>query len=85
MKEYWYNDDWQQILFDNNLDDFDDIWKLKTKWFEPPNIRRGGWSGVVKIDLDTPQGKIGIFIKRQQNHITKTFIHPIRGMLTFER
>ena len=77
--------DWQQIFADNNLADFDALWDLKTEWFEEPNIRRGGWSGVVKIDLDTPDGKVGVFIKRQQNHITKTPLNPIKGRPTFER
>jgi tRNA A-37 threonylcarbamoyl transferase component Bud32 len=86
MKQHQFlNVDWQQILSENNLNNFDSIWNLKTEWFEEPNIRRGGWSGVVKIDLDTPQGKVGVFIKRQENHITKTPLHPIEGIPTFER
>lgn len=58
---------------------------MKTEWFEEPNIRRGGWSDVVKIDLDTADGKVGVFIKRQQNHISKTFRHPIKGISTFQK
>ena len=84
MKQY-FDGNWQTILAANNLDNFDALWDLKTDWFEPPNIRRGGWSGVVKIDLDTPQGKVGVFIKRQENHTTKTPRHPIKGRPTFER
>lgn len=79
------NADWKQIFANNNLPDFNALWDLKTGWFEEPNIRRGGWSGVVKIDLDTPEGKVGVFIKRQENHITKTFLNPIEGRPTFER
>jgi lipopolysaccharide kinase (Kdo/WaaP) family protein len=84
MKEYW-NDQWQEIFFANKLDSFDAIWNLDTEWFEEPNKRRGGWSGVIKVDLDTPEGKTCVFIKRQENHITKTWLHPIKGILTFER
>ncbi|MFK8066916.1 MAG: lipopolysaccharide kinase InaA family protein [Gammaproteobacteria bacterium] len=84
IKEYWC-DDWQKIFSNNNLDCFDAIWNLKTDWFEEPNQRRGGWSGVVKFDLDTPRGAEGVFIKRQENHSTKSFLHPISGVQTFER
>ncbi len=83
-KEYWC-DDWYETLSNNNLGGFDAIWNLKTDWFEEPNQRRGGWSGVIKIDLTTPQGNVGIFIKRQENHGTKSLFHPIQGMPTFER
>ena len=87
MKQYKFSnsDHWQQILIDNNFNDFNSIWDLKTEWFEAPNIRRGGWSGVIKIDINTPQDKVGIFIKRQENHLTKTALHPIKGQPTFER
>jgi len=84
MAEF-FGDNWQDILIANNLDSFDKIWDLDAEWFEEPNVRRGGWSGVVKIDLDTPKGKVGVFIKRQENHITKTPLHPIKGRPTFER
>lgn len=84
MNEYW-SDNWQNIFAENKLNSFDEIWDLDTEWFEEPNKRRGGWSGVVKLELDTPNGKTSVFIKRQENHITKTLLHPVRGMPTFER
>lgn len=84
MKDYW-NKNWQHIFATNNLANFNAIWDLETEWFEEPNKRRGGWSGVVKVDLDIAEGKTCVFIKRQENHITKTLFHPVRGMPTFER
>jgi len=84
MKQVW-GSNWKKDFSANNLNDFEALWDLKTDWFEPPNIRRGGWSGVVKITLDTPQGKAGVFIKRQQNHTTKTICHPIKGIATFQK
>ncbi len=81
----FFGDNWRSILTANKFDSFNTIWDLKTAWFEEPNIRRGGWSGVVKIDLDAPQGNVGVFIKRQENHLTKSLLHPIRGRPTFER
>jgi len=85
MKDYWNTTSWQKIFASNHLTNFDDIWNLDTEWFEEPNQRRGGWSGVIKVNLDTQEGKNGVFIKRQENHITKTWFHPIKGILTFER
>ena len=77
---------WQKILQQNGLDSFDALWDLDVEWFEPPNKRRGGWSGVARIQLKSPDGKeIGAFLKRQQNHMCKTLQHPIRGILTFAR
>ncbi len=71
----------------NGLNNFEDFWNIKAEWFEPPNIRRGGWSGVSNLRLKTPGGKndFGIFLKRQENHISHTLGHPVKGILTFER
>ena len=84
MNEYWSNN-WQQMLAAAKLNTFGALWDLKTDWFEEPNVRRGGWSGVVKYALNTPDGKTDIFIKRQDNHITKTFFHPFKGIATFQK
>jgi hypothetical protein len=43
----------QATLKLNHLDDFDSIWNMKVDWFEDPNERRGGWSGVGKLGLKT--------------------------------
>ena len=60
--------------------------EFKAEWFEEPNIRRGGWSGVCKIILKQEDGtSISAFLKRQENHTTKSFLHPISGIPTFER
>jgi hypothetical protein len=78
--------DWQRIFAFNGLHSFDDFWKLEAKWFEEPNQRRGGWSGVARCDLKLPEGGAArVFLKRQENHTTRTLAHPFRGMLTFVR
>src|SRR6185503_4684835 len=78
--------EWQRIFGYNGLRSFDDFWKLEAKWFEEPNQRRGGWSGVVRCELKLPEGgTTRVFLKRQENHITRTFAHPIRGLPTFVR
>jgi len=79
-------DEWRNLLRQNELDSFDALWDLDVEWFEEPNVRRGGWSGVARIQLKSSEGKeIGIFLKRQQNHMCKSLRHPIRGVLTFAR
>ena len=84
MKDH-FPDHWRAILRHNNLDSFESLWDLQVDWFEPPNQRRGGWSGVSRCDLELPEGgKIGVFLKRQENHITRTLLHPF-GMPTFVR
>jgi len=72
---------WQGILQHNHADGFEQLWALDADhWFEPPNQRRGGWSGVVRTKLALPEGgEVGIFIKRQENHFYRaiaTFFFP---------
>jgi hypothetical protein len=79
-------DKWRAVLRHNSLDSFDLLWSLEADWFEPPNERRGGWSGVSRCELELPEGgKVNIFRKRQENHMTLTLWHPINGQLTFVR
>jgi hypothetical protein len=89
MKEYkeYRGSGWESVLTLNNLDSFDAIWDLKADWFEEPNIRRGGWSGVCKIKLETENGdSVGVFLKRQENHNTKSWLSRFRGGIpTFYR
>jgi len=78
--------EWQRIFAFNGLRSFDDFWKLEAKWFEEPNQRRGGWSGVARCELKLPEGgATRVFLKRQENHTTRTLFHPLRGMSTFVR
>lgn len=84
--EAYIGKEWEQVLRLNKLDSFDSIWDLKADWFEEPNERRGGWSGVSRIKLKTDAGEeVGMFLKRQENHNTKTLFHPIKGEPTFYR
>lgn len=78
--------DWQKIFELNGLRSFADFWKLEAAWFEAPNQRRGGWSGVARCELQLPGGgTTRVFLKRQENHTTRTFAHPFRGEPTFLR
>ncbi|KAF3978331.1 MAG: lipopolysaccharide kinase [Methylococcales symbiont of Iophon sp. n. MRB-2018] len=86
VKEY-KSSVWESILKLNDLEDFDAIWALKADWFEGPNIRRGGWSGVSRIRLNTEDGgSVAVFLKRQENHNAKSWLSRLRrGIPTFYR
>lgn len=90
MKDF-INERWRSVLAFNKLDDFDALWKLDAEWFEAPNRRRGGWSGVARCDLLLPNEQregertAAIFLKRQENHNTRSLLHPLRGIPTFLR
>lgn len=69
-----------------NLGDFDHIWHHRIDWFEEPNHRRGGWSGVGKLDLNAAKDDfLSVFVKKQKNHGRRTLRHPFVGEPTFRR
>lgn len=68
------------------LNAFAAVWAKKIDWFEEPNVRRGGWSGVGKTTVTAAGGEtLQVFIKKQQNHGRRTLVHPIKGEPTFRR
>ncbi len=73
------------LLRRNKLNNFSAIWSLKDRWFEPPNHRRGGWSGVVKKTLQSPECEVDVFIKRQHDYRSRTLFHPLIGIPTYQR
>lgn len=76
----------RRLFQQNDLSGFTDLWRLDSLWVEPPNERRKGISGVVTYELKVGDGSVQrIFIKRQENHNTRTLKHPIRGIATFFR
>jgi tRNA A-37 threonylcarbamoyl transferase component Bud32 len=80
------SNNYQQLFSQHNLADFDAIWSYDVAWFEPPNQRRGGWSGVGKIVLQANNHEaLRLFVKKQQNHGRKSWLHPFAGEPTFRR
>ena len=78
--------EWIDTLRANSLLEFEDLWRLDIGWFEPPNRRRGGWSGVSRCRVRLADGgNAWLFLKRQENHVHRTLLHPWRGMATFVR
>jgi tRNA A-37 threonylcarbamoyl transferase component Bud32 len=79
------SEEYQQIFFKNQLAEFAQIWAKNIDWFEEPNHRRGGWSGVGQLILPANNGELNVFVKKQQNHGRRTVLHPISGEPTFRR
>lgn len=85
MKHY-ISEKWKDILEFNQLGSSEKLWALDAGWFEKPNRHRGGWSGVSKIELDLPLGgKMGAFLKRQEDYVIRSLRHPLKGQLTYEK
>jgi lipopolysaccharide kinase (Kdo/WaaP) family protein len=75
------------LLAKNKLDTFEKVWDHQVNWFEEPNQRRGGWSGVGRITLkdEKSNNEFGAFLKKQNNHCRTSFLHPFKGVPTFQR
>ncbi|MEE9331789.1 MAG: lipopolysaccharide kinase InaA family protein [Methylophilaceae bacterium] len=76
---------YQQIFAQHQLDGFMPIWAKKIDWFEEPNHRRGGWSGVGQLALKADGDDLSVFVKKQQNHGRLSLLHPFKGEPTFRR
>jgi len=84
--KYIVSDSVRALLEYNGFDSFESLWDVKLDWFEEPNYRRNGWSGVSRHVLKRPDGgSVAVFIKRQQNHNFRSFLHPMRGLPTIYR
>ena len=84
MLQTFISPEHKTLLEQKQLDSFDKAWAYEADWFEEPNSRRGGWSGVGRLVLADLEGKaLGVFLKRQENHLRRTFWHPLHGEPTF--
>ena len=88
LKQQWVSPESEPILKSAGLLDIESVSEREFDWFEAPNRRRGGWSGVSRIVLnpDAPETeRKSVFLKIQQNHF---YIAPntyFLKRLTFER
>ncbi|MEX6502308.1 lipopolysaccharide kinase InaA family protein [Pseudomonas zhanjiangensis] len=53
---------------------FEQWWQLQGEWVEEPNRRRGGESGVQRLQLE--QGRV-LYAKRQVGHFYRSLRHPL--------
>ncbi len=79
MKDYIAAGD-AALLERNGLAGFDALWSLQLQAVDEPNVERGGWSSVFRLELEGT----GFYLKRQSNHLTRTLSHPL-GEPTFAR
>lgn len=83
---FFVDPSWKKLLEHNHLLSFEQAWSCQAAWIETPNDDRGGWSGVSRILLTRHDGsEVGAFLKRQQNHTRRSWLHPVKGELTFAR
>ena len=68
------------LLERHGLTSFEALWTLQLEAVDEPNIERGGWSSVYRLDL----GEAAFYLKRQSNHLTRSILHPF-GEPTFAR
>ena len=71
IQKTWIAPQWESALKDAGLLDIEAVSKREFDWFETPNHRRGGWSGVTRIVLNpdaAPTDQQAVFLKIQQNH-----------------
>lgn len=54
-------------------DRFEQFWDWRGEWVEPPNLRRGGESGVERVRRD--DGML-LYCKRQCGHLYRSLLHP---------
>ncbi|MDK1024559.1 MAG: lipopolysaccharide kinase InaA family protein [Gammaproteobacteria bacterium] len=85
-EEVFFSSESRARLETNHLADFTSLWTLDEEWFEKPNTRGQGFSGVVTRILKNEDGQLRrVFIKKQENHTTRSLAHPIKGIPTFAR
>ncbi|MEA3466568.1 MAG: lipopolysaccharide kinase InaA family protein [Thermodesulfobacteriota bacterium] len=88
MKEnqVYISPQWQQLLNDNQLNNFEAWWQLELPAVDEGNYGRSqnGWSRVCLHSLTSATGQTRrVVIKRQSNYRSRTPLHPMRGISTF--
>ncbi len=77
MSDYFSPND-KAILNAHGLDSFEALWTLRLDSVDAPNVSRGGWSSVFRLDLDGT----AYYLKRQSNYLSHTLRRPF-GEPTF--
>ncbi len=88
VEKFQVSQKWEAILSEAGLLDIEAVVGREFDWFETPNQRRGGWSGVSRIVLNpnvSPEDQKTVFLKIQQNHWFRAPNNFFRRHLTFER
>lgn len=84
MRSYC-NPDWQPLLENQQLSTFEQIWDAPLVWLDAPNRNRGGWSGVGCMQFERHGQSVTVYVKKQQNHTSRSLLHPVAGEPTFAK
>ena len=79
--------EWAGLLEENGLTGFDALWQIEVPLLDNPNTGRGkgGWSSVGLLPLRAAGGgQRKLIIKRQNNYVIRTPLHPLRGIPTLK-
>ncbi len=79
MKDFIAEAD-RDLLMRHGMADFDALWTLRLTAVDEPNVERGGWSSVFRLELEG----VAFYLKRQSNHLTRSLTRPL-GEPTFAR
>ncbi|MHC4131850.1 MAG: lipopolysaccharide kinase InaA family protein [Planctomycetota bacterium] len=82
----YISENWSEIFISHGLSNFESLWELQLGAIDEPNIRRVGWSQVFRWSLSADNGDLRkLIVKRQQNYMSRTAAHPIRGIPTLRK
>lgn len=79
MSDFIASED-RAVLERHGLACFEALWALKLEAVDEPNVERGGWSSVCRLELEGA----AYYLKRQSNHLTRSLRRPL-GEPTFAR
>jgi hypothetical protein len=63
----------EPLLASRGFTSFETLWALPLAAVDEPNVGRGGWSQVFRLDL----GDQGFYLKRQADYLTRSVRHPL--------
>ncbi len=85
-REDFVADRWRQRFEACELTDFERLWALDLPALDDVNTSRGGISTVSLLALGPPGSEYPrLIVKRQQNHPSRTWRHPLKGIPTLEK
>lgn len=77
--------DYAALFAAHGLDSFDALWDMTLPYVDAPNLDRGGWSVVSRLELiHANGGSVPLYLKRQRNHLSRSLRYPF-GEPTFAR
>src|SRR5512136_429200 len=77
---------YSDLLTRHGLNTFEGFWDLARNWVEDSNVRRNGWSGVIRHTIiDGEEGSFSMFVKLQENHNYRSPLHMLRWRPTLSR